>query len=133
MSGWLEALLGKVLNSGIAIPLSKGLNFTSGLVAALNQSTKQIDVTFSPTQGNANAIAPLIAPVLRGVGLTVDAGKLKPQARPRRAQIQDYFVAGGTTSGTIGALGWQLLGSGSPTYTKQTSGLLSNRKGRITT
>lgn len=49
MSGWLEALLGKVSNSGVSIPLSKGLNFTTDLVAALNPSTKQIDVSFRPT------------------------------------------------------------------------------------
>lgn len=46
MSGWLEALLGKVASSGSNIPLSKGLNFTGDLVAAINQSTKQIDVAF---------------------------------------------------------------------------------------
>jgi hypothetical protein len=48
MSGWLEALLGKILNSGVSIPLSKGLNFTTDIVAALNQSTKQIDVSLDP-------------------------------------------------------------------------------------
>jgi hypothetical protein len=52
MSGWLEALLGKVFNSGVAIPLSKGLNFTGGLVATLNPSTKQIDVTGSGGEGS---------------------------------------------------------------------------------
>jgi hypothetical protein len=47
MSGWLEALLGQVSNSGVPIPLSKGLNFKSGLVATPNPSTKQIDVSVS--------------------------------------------------------------------------------------
>jgi hypothetical protein len=48
MSAWLEALLGKISNSGVAIPLSKGLNFASGITAALNPSTKQIDVSATP-------------------------------------------------------------------------------------
>jgi hypothetical protein len=53
MSGWLEALLSKVFNSGVSIPLSKGINFTGGLVAALNPSTKQISVAL-----DAAAVAP---------------------------------------------------------------------------
>jgi len=51
MSAWLEALLGKIFNSGVSLPLSKGLNFTDGLAAALNPSTKQIDVSLSLTDG----------------------------------------------------------------------------------
>lgn len=112
MSGWLEALFGKAFTSGVSIPLSKGLNFTSGLAASLNPSTKQIDVVAAPTQANANTLAPL----LRGAGLTVDSsGKLATRARPRNFQLQDYFLSGNTTTGSIGALGWNLLGSGSPT------------------
>lgn len=48
MSGWLEALLGKVLSSGVSIPLSKGLNFTGDLVASRNPSTSFIDIAFRP-------------------------------------------------------------------------------------
>src|SRR5690348_5123734 len=51
MSGWLEALLGRVFNSGVSIPLSKGINFTDGLRAELNPSTKQIDVTLDGEGG----------------------------------------------------------------------------------
>lgn len=44
MSGWLDALLGRIFSSGVSIALSKGLNFTAGLAAELNTSTKVVDV-----------------------------------------------------------------------------------------
>ena len=60
MSAWLEALFGKVLNSGVVIPLSKGLNFTGGAVATRNPSTNVIDVTipYAPAQGTADRQVP---------------------------------------------------------------------------
>lgn len=119
--GWLEALLGKVFNSGVSIPLSKGLNFTSGIAASLNPTTKQIDVVASPTQATANALAPL----LRGVGLTVDSdGRLRTRIRPRRPQLQDFFAGGNTTSGSIGQLGWGLFGTGTPAVSRISSSSL---------
>lgn len=45
MSAWLDALLGRIFYNGVSIPLSKGLNFTGGVKALLNTTTKQIDVT----------------------------------------------------------------------------------------
>lgn len=130
MSGWLEALFGKVFNSGVAVPLSKGINFASGLTAGLNQTTKQIDVNLTPGQSHANTLAPL----LRGVGLTVDAnGKLATRARPRLLQESDYFASGNLTSGSIGKLGWNLLGNGTPAYTKLSGQSLNTRKGQLTT
>lgn len=103
MSGWLEALLGKVLNNGAPIPLSKGLNFTGGLVASRNVLTQHIDVSAS-----ASAIGPLLAPVLRGTGMTVESNTLRPRDRPRRIRESDHFLGGTTTSGSIGKLGWNL-------------------------
>jgi hypothetical protein len=117
MSAWLEALLGKVFNSGVSIPLSQGLNFASGLTAALNPTTKQIDVNLTPAQAHANTLAPM----LRGVGLTVDAsGKLAVRPRLRSPQLQEYFISGNNTSGSIGSLGWNLLGTGTPAATRTT-------------
>lgn len=60
MSAWLEALLGKILNSGVQIPLSKGLNFTGGAVATRNPATNIIDVTvpYAPTPGTLDRQVP---------------------------------------------------------------------------
>lgn len=65
MSGWLEALLGKVLSSGVSIPLS-GLNFTGGIAATPNPSTKVTDVSIAE-----GVVAPshLQAQTLAGVGV----------------------------------------------------------------
>lgn len=130
MSAWLEALLGKVLNSGVSIPLSKGLNFTGGLAAALNPSTKQIDVVASPTQANANTLAPL----LRGSGLTVgDGSALQPRGRLRKVMRIDHFLGGSLTSGGIGDLNWGLFGNNTPTFAKAGLGLNSSNRTALST
>lgn len=55
----------------------------------------------------------------RGVGMTVNAlGKLSPRPRPRLVQLRDQFITGGTTSGNIGQLNWNLLGAGTPLATR---------------
>lgn len=38
--------------------------------------------------------------------------------RARQLEVQDFFLSGGTTSGTIGALGWNLGGVGTPAVTR---------------
>lgn len=58
---------------------------------------------------------------LRGVGLTVSAGKLAPRQRPRNAQIRDYFLSGNNTTGQVGSLGWNILGVGTPTVPRTDS------------
>ncbi len=55
---------------------------------------------------------------LRGVGLTVASGRLLQRQRPRQGQLQDYFASGIATSGNIGALGWSLLGAGTPAFAR---------------
>ncbi len=53
--------------------------------------------------------------------------------RPRDCFLQDYFCSGGTTSGTIGALGWGLFGAGTPAVTRNSAGLNSANKLTLTT
>lgn len=117
---WLDALLGKIRSGGVDIPLSKGINFANGLQAVLNQTTKVVDVSTVPSAPDAAVFAPL----LRGVGLVVDGGsKLRPVARPARAEIVERFYCGNQTSGSIGELGWYLLGVGTPAYSKSSSNM----------
>lgn len=92
MSGWLEALLGKVLNNGVNIPLSKGLNFTGGLTATLNPTTKIIDVTGAG-----------------GVGAT------GPQGDPGATGATGPAGADGADGGTADAAEFQLSLSGTLT------------------
>lgn len=90
----------------------------------LEQTASVADDTFATT----------LAPHLRGVGLTVDAsGNLRTRHRPRRIQEYDYFATGNTTSGSIGKLGWNLLGNGTPAYTKSAGTSLRDLKGSLTT
>jgi hypothetical protein len=82
-----------------------------------------------------NTFATALATHLRGVGLTVDAnGNLAVRQRPRAAQIRDYLLSGNNSSGSIGALGWNLLGSGTPSYTRGSPTILgSTNRGALTT
>ena len=59
-----------------------------------------------------------VASRLRGVGLTVASGRLLPRQRPRAAQVRDFLLSGNAASGSIGALGWNLLGTGTPAYAR---------------
>lgn len=69
------------------------------------------------------ALAAALAPLLRGGGLTVDASnKLALRPRPRHLQVQDHFIDTNTT-GTIGQLGWSLLGGA--TITRAVNGNLT--------
>jgi len=45
MATWLDSLLGRIFYKGTELELGTGLNFTSGLKAAKNNSTNAIDVT----------------------------------------------------------------------------------------
>jgi hypothetical protein len=47
MSGILDALFGRIRNAGTDLALGYGLNFTSGLLARLNPSTRFVDVSVS--------------------------------------------------------------------------------------
>ncbi len=71
---WLDALLGAIFNSGTAVPISGGLNFTGGLRAVLNRSTARVDaslvnppnasavqVAWSPVDGDSDTLEVLAA------------------------------------------------------------------------
>ncbi len=61
-----------------------------------------------------------LAPFLRGIGLTVDGSNaLRPRLRPRLCAEQDFFTGGSAVSGSIGKLGWNLLGTGTPAASRQ--------------
>lgn len=53
--------------------------------------------------------------------------------RPRDAAIQDWFCSGNTTSGQIGALGWNLTGVGTPACTRNSTGMAASTKLTLTT
>lgn len=77
-----------------------------------------------------DTFATTLAPFLRGSGLTVDSsGNLSLRARPRRAILVDHFFGGAASSGSIGSLGWNLSGSGTPAISRGniTTSLLSER------
>jgi hypothetical protein len=82
-----------------------------------------------------DAFATALASHLRGAGLTVDAsGNLATRMRPRYKQRRDYFDTGNASSGTIGNLGWNLLGSGTPAYSRlNPAGSSSGNKGELAT
>lgn len=82
-----------------------------------------------------DAFATTLAAHLRGAGLTVDAsGNLAARRRPRYAQLQDYFLSGNASSGSIGSLGWNLLGTGTPAYARGSPTVLgSSSRGALTT
>jgi hypothetical protein len=68
------------------------------------------------------AVAAALAPMLRGMGLTVDsANALRPRPRMRLVQMRDQFITGNLTSGSIGQLNWNLLGSGTPAVTRSSA------------
>jgi hypothetical protein len=53
--------------------------------------------------------------------------------RPRDLVLQDWFVGGNTTSGSIGGLGWNLLGAGTPAVTRTSQSLGSGGKLQLAT
>lgn len=55
---WLDALLGRLFNSGSELALGSGLNFTNGLRATPNPTTKVIDVDVAPGTVTPTMIAP---------------------------------------------------------------------------
>lgn len=72
--------------------------------------------------------------LLRGVNLEVDAlGRLNPCARSGRYFDWDYFCSGNNASGTIGRMGWTLLGTGTPAFTRISSTLSSPSKAILST
>jgi hypothetical protein len=58
MSGWLDALLGRVRSAGTDVALGYGLDFKTGLRARLNTSTKFIDVEIQDDTLLSSQLAP---------------------------------------------------------------------------
>ncbi len=131
MPAWITAIQGirEILNdAGTALTRRKLLQFGAGFTAADDGSKTVI------TLGNPSApYAASLATLLRGVGLTVSSGTLKPRMRPRRPQDQDYFISGNTTSGQIGKLGWNLFGSGSQTVARVGTAINSSSRFELIT
>lgn len=55
---WLDALLGNIYSSGVQQALGGGVNFTAGLRAVFNPSTKQNDVSIAPSTITPDMSAP---------------------------------------------------------------------------
>lgn len=108
-----------------------------GAISLASLATQADDTVVANLSGGvASPTATTIAALasrLRGIGLTVSAGKLLPRQRPRAQQIRDYFLSGLATTGNIGALGWNLLGSGTPAYTRGSGGTGSSNRGALAT
>lgn len=127
MPAWIVGIQGvrEILNAaGDALTRRKMLQFGAGFTAA-DDGSKTVVTLGSPSSAYSEEIAPL----LRGVGLTVGAdGKLAPRARPRKVTWSDHFISGNTTSGSIGALGWNLLGLGTPAIARGASFALDSAR-----
>lgn len=80
-------------------------------------------------------VAATLAPLLRGPGLTVTSDDtLAVRRRPRYVQLEDRFMSGNATTGSIGQLGWNLLGSGTPAFSRAApAGLASAARGELAT
>jgi hypothetical protein len=82
---------------------------------------------------NGNVIE-LPLSTFRGVGMTVVGATLAPRLRPRAVQLQEYFISGNLVSGSIGSLGWNLLGTGTPSYARGVPSIMgSSGRGELTT
>lgn len=132
MPAWITGIQGirEILNSaGSVLTRRKQLQFGEGFTAA-DDGTRTVVTLGAPSAGHAAAVAAAI----RGPGLTVDAnGDLKPRPRPRRLMLQDYFLTGNTTSGSIGALNWNLFGSGASVSRSSVAGIQSSSRFSLTT
>lgn len=130
MPAWIAGIQGirEILNStGTALTRRKQMQFGAGFTAA-DDGTRTVITLGNPSSGYAAALAPL----LRGIGLTVNSSnQLQVRVRPRKCQIQDFFLTGpgaGATVG-IGKLNWNLLGSGTPAIARSaTTGVTSTSK-----
>jgi hypothetical protein len=134
MPAWISGIQGirEILNSaGTALTRRKQLQFGSGFTAA-DDGTRTVVTLGAPSAGHAAALAPM----LRGLGLTVNASnQLQVRPRPRKVLMQDAFCTGpgaGATVG-IGALGWNLLGTGTPAIARAGFGLSSTSRFSLVT
>lgn len=123
--GWLADVQGvqRVLDGAdVTYPRRRAIKFVGPSVSDDGTNTV-VDMTDTGIADAAFAAA--LAPNIRGPGLTVSGGKLLTRARPRKIQLTDHFIGGNSTSGSIGALGWNLLGAGTPALTREHATSLS--------
>lgn len=133
MPGWISDIQGyrEILDAnGDPVERRKTLQVLGATVTDNGEWTT-ITVPAGPT--GATGATPS-ASDLRGGGLTVVSGDLAVRQRPRYAQIRDYFLSGGTTTGTIGSLGWSLVGNGTPAYARASGAQIgSTARGSLST
>lgn len=127
----LDTLLVDQYTGGVNMPNAAQANY----VAVANASGTNLDYKTAATAiVSDDTLATALAPNLRGMGLTVDTNhNLQVRPRPRKYIMQDFFITGNTTSGSIGAFGWNLLGVGSPSIVNVSGGSLTARKFSIQT
>jgi hypothetical protein len=116
-----DLLLISAFTGGVNMPTSEQAEDNYVARAYLDADGKvNIEYVAASTAYAADAaVAASLAPMLRGMGLTVDsANALRPRPRMRLVQMRDQFITGNTTSGSIGQLGWNLLGAGTPVATR---------------
>lgn len=94
-------------------------------------------VTLRAVSGTVNGQASLYRALAGAVSLVSDGAtgwwlESLNLPRPRDAHLQDWFASGNTTSGSIGALGWNLAGT-LATYARASVALNSSSKGTLTT
>ncbi len=102
---------------------------TNGINAAAQAAVGM----YNALNAQSLSMASQIANTLRGTNMTVLNGLLSPFPRPRRFFDWDYFWTGGVTSGTIGRMGWNLLGTGTPAYTRVTASFSNAAKALLST
>lgn len=89
--GWLNALLGRIFNSGTSLPLAGGLNFTGGLQAVTNEEENRIDVTFTG-EGSGSVLS-----------VFDRDGVVTAQAGDYSAALVSFSPAGGITATDVQA------------------------------
>ncbi len=128
--------LGLEFSGGLAMPTVEECEASMIAVATLD-AVGEPSLTYHPATDVITAddtLADALAPHLRGVGLTVTSdGTLMTRMRPRLIQLTDPFISGNLVTGSIGTLGWNLLGSGTPAFTRADTSLNSTQKCSLTT
>lgn len=89
MSGWLDALFGRVFNANVEVPLSGGLNFTGALEAALNPSSGVTDVGVGDNTLDPGHAAAAVA----GLGAAFAISVLLTAGTPGTADDVTVFAA----------------------------------------
>jgi len=100
MSGWLDAILGRIRYLGSELALGYGLDFKGGLKARLNPSTKFIDVTLDDagvapaalTAESSSLAVPFVIRVEMTAGTPGTADDVSGPAAPFALRILDRWA-----------------------------------------